>query len=188
MMARLTFLAAAALLVPAASIAQTPQSGGGRLELVGEAPSACVIRGPSAVNAVNATVEETGADSSRIRIVQMVDNASAEARPVAVDLSLPIICNSPHRLTVRTANGGLLRAGAPAPTPQVGFVEFLPYQLQANWAGQEVRGGSRAGLGIDSASGRAGQMLLSVNVPPGGPRLAFGTYSDDIIIEFQAAN
>jgi hypothetical protein len=188
MTARLTPLLAAAALMPAAAFAQTPESGGGRLELVGEAPSACVIQDATALNTVNATVESAGANGSRIRIVQMVDNITAQPQPMAVDLTLPIICNSPHRLTVRTANGGLrLEGGAAAPSGD--FASFVPYQVHASWAGQDISGeSSRSGLGIDSAAGRAGTMSLSINLPPGGPRLQTGRYLDDIIIEFQAAN
>ena len=183
-----TFLALASL--PAAASAQTQESGGASIELAGEAPSACVVRPPEATSGVNATLEASGGARSEIRIVQMVDPLSAEARATSFNLSLPIVCNAPHRLVLRSGNGGLLRAGAVPGQQSGGFAEFLPYEVGALWAGQEVNSRSDAsgGLVVNSARGGAGQMSVSINVAAGGPPLVAGSYSDDIVIEFHVAN
>jgi spore coat protein U-like protein len=128
--------------------------------------------------------------SSSIQIVEMVDVQTSEPRETSVELTLPVICNSPHRLVLRSSNGGLLRAGAVERDTQGGFAEFLPYQITADWADQQTGGASNAGtpLTIGSAGGRAGQMLVSLKVPGGGTPMVAGTYSDDIIIELQVAD
>lgn len=188
-MIRATLLLALASL-PAVASAQTQESGGASMDIAGEAPSACVVRPPAATSGVNATLEASGGARSEIRIVQMVDPMTAEARATSFNLSLPIVCNGPHRLVLRSGNGGLLRAGATAGQQSGGFAEFLPYQLAAIWDGQDINGRSDAagGLVVNSARGGAGQMSVSINVAAGGPPLVAGSYSDDIVIEFHVAN
>jgi hypothetical protein len=148
-----------------------------------------VIRGPASVTGVNATVQSTGT-SSQVRIAQMVNPNTAEPERMSVDLSLPIICNGPHRVILRSDNGGLLRAGASAARAQGGFSEFLAYQIDASWAGQRVQAASdhAGGVIIDSAGGGAGRMSVSLKVAPGGNPLVAGAYADAIVIEFLAAD
>jgi hypothetical protein len=188
-MIRALILFAAASL-PGAALAQTQQSGGGRLEIAGDAPSACIVRGAAATGMVNATIGSGDSVGSRIQIVEMADANTAEPRETSVELALPVVCNSPHRLVLRSGNGGLLRAGARGRDAQGGFAEFLPYQMSAVWAGQQAAGASNAdgALTIDSAGGRAGQMSVSLKVAKGGTPLVAGTYSDEIIIELQVAD
>ena len=178
------------LVLPLPALAQTPQSGGARIDINGEAPSACVVRAPSGATGINATVEAAGAGRSEIRITQLVDPASATPRATSAELSLPIICNAPHRLTVRSGNGGLLREGAARGGAEGTFSEFLPYRLAAVWAGQQTQGLSESagGLSIDSSGGGAGQLLLSIRVEPGGSALVAGRYADDVVISFAVAN
>ena len=189
MMIRSAAIAAALLLIPSALAAQTPQTGQGRLEIVGEAPGACVVRGPSTANTTNATYVTTGPSSGQVRINQMVDSNSV-ARAASADLELTVVCNSPHQLVLRSENGGLLRAGAIAGAPRPGpFAEILPYQFRATWLGQENAAVSNVGapLVMSSNQGGAGQLSLAVNVPAGA-RLAQGDYRDAVIVEFRAAN
>lgn len=188
-MIRRPILLALALL-PMSAAAQTPVSGGGRFEIAGEAPFACVVRGPTTVNATNATVEATTGSSSSIRITQMVDPQSAQARGAQVDLVLPVICNGPHRLTLTSSNGGMLRAGGTAVVGQAGFGEYVPYRIDATWGSDQKGADSNGGspLTIDSQTGRAGNVTLSIKVPAGTNPLVAGAYSDEIVIEFQAAS
>lgn len=184
----LSVLPLVAVATPA--LAQNPQSAERRIEIFGEAPSACVIRTPGAATGTNATFDATGATSGEIRIVEMVDPMSAEPRAASLNLALPVICNAPHRLTLKSGNGGLLRAGGRRGGGQGGFGEFLPYQLSAEWAGREVRASSdrAAPLTIESRGGRAGDVSISVVIPQGGQPLVAGNYADAVTIEFEVAN
>jgi hypothetical protein len=180
-------VAIVALLLPAVAGAQLIDPTPGRLEIVGLAPSACLIRSPAAGTGVNATFESTGSNSGQIRITEFVDPTNAQPRGASMSLAVPIVCNSPHRVIVRSGNGGLRRVGAGT---QAGpFAEFLPYQVDAIWGGSQNGLASDGGpLLIDSATARSGQLSLSVNVAQGGRPLVAGTYSDSIVLELQAAN
>ncbi|HWU74602.1 MAG TPA: hypothetical protein VN137_14035, partial [Sphingomonas sp.] len=115
----------------------------------------------------------------------------AEPRGAAINLALPVICNSAHKLTVTSANGGLLRDGGNPRNRQspTGFGEFLGYQINANWAGQtaSVQTINNNVLAIASADGGAGDMGLTITVPPGGGPLVAGRYADTVTVQFEAA-
>ncbi len=174
------------LLAPSGLAAQTPQTGQGRLEIVGEAPGACVIRGPAAVTATNASYGSAGPSAGRLRITEMVGPES-ESRAVTADVELNVVCNSPHRLVLRSENGGMRRIGA-AGGPQGPFAELLPYRFRASWLGREASSATDGGgaLVMDSNRGGAGLLSLGVAVPP-GVKLVAGDYRDSVILEFRAA-
>jgi hypothetical protein len=183
------FLAvAAALLLPAAASAQRIDPTPGRLEIVGLAPTACLIRTPTSATGVNATFESTGGSSAQIRITEFVDPSNAQPRAASMNLAIPVICNGPHRVVVRSGNGGLRRLGPAAPASAFG--EFVAYQVNTVWGDSQgnFTSDSASPMLIDSAGARAGQISLSINVPPGGRPLVGGTYSDSIVLELQAAN
>jgi spore coat protein U-like protein len=177
-------------LASAGALAQNPRSSEHRIDLYGEAPSACVIRTPGAASGTNASFAAVGASSGEVRITELVDPNNAEPRAASINLALPVICNAPHRVTLRSGNGGLLRAGGQRGSRPGGFGEFLPYQLSAQWAGSQVQASSDRGapLTIQSQAGRAGDVSISVAIPQGGQPLVAGTYADAVTIEFEVAN
>ena len=163
----------------------------GRLDIVGVAPGACLIANPSYVAGANSTFAASGGLQGRVDITQLADPQTAEPIASSVNLAVPIICNTAHRLSLTTANGGLLRAGgAAALAPANGFREFLPYQVNATWAGQSVTATSRQGetAHILSSDGAAGQLDLVITVPGGGGPMAAGQYGDDLVVRLQVAN
>jgi hypothetical protein len=130
-------LAAVVIAVPAQ--AQQIDTASNRLELLGDAPAACVFATPTAGNGSNASFTSTGATSARVNITQLVDTTNANSLPSSIELNLPVICNSAHRVIVRSTNGGLTRLGG----NQRGsgpFAEFLAYSFGIGWAGQQVAG------------------------------------------------
>lgn len=181
----------AALVIGTGAQAQDLATGQGRLEIAGQAPAACVLNAPVASSAQNAAFASTGAASGEIRIVQLGDPQTAQPRGAAIDLALPVICNAPHRLTITSTNGGLLRDGGDARNRQspTGFGELLGFQINATWAGQtsSVLTTTSSTLVINSASGGAGDMDLNIVVPPGGGPLVAGRYADTVTVQFQAA-
>jgi hypothetical protein len=183
----LIFLCLAA--APAAALA-APIEGrdSARLDLIGEAPSACLISAPSAEAGSNAVFQPITGDSARIRVVDLVDPATSEARATSINLAFPVICNGAHRVTVRTAQGAMVRAGPAVSAP--GFRDRLPYQVSAAWGGQSVTGVSESGTPVDIQlnNGAAGLLSLAVAIAPGGDPLIAGAYSDSLIVELQPAN
>lgn len=175
------------MLAPAGLAAQTPQTGQGRLEIVGEAPGACVVQGPATATATNASYASSGPSSGQLTITQMVSSPQSVSRGATADLALTVVCNSPHHLVLRSENGGMLRAGGRADAAGP-FAEFLPYEFRAAWLGQNASAASNAGapLVMGANRGGAGQLSLGVVVPE-GVRLAGGDYRDAVILEFRAA-
>jgi hypothetical protein len=190
MMRALAFLIVA--LAPGVALAQTVQSGTGRLDLVGTAPSACLVSAPASAVGSNASFAASGTQSAQVTITQLVDQTTSEPRASSISVAVPIICNSAHRVTVRTTNGGLLRQGAQSANPNSvnGFREFLPYQIEAAWSGQDVKSSSATPSPVDIATtdGAAGQLSLTIDVPAGGDPLVAGVYSDSVVIELQVAS
>jgi len=177
--------AAVLLLAPAALAAQVIEPSRGRLEILGTARPACVMGSPARTVGNNMTFEPASPGSGQLSIVEFVDN-NAVSRGGVIDILFPMVCNAPHRVTVRSATGALRRLGAPVQTGP--FAEFHGYRLRSQWGSQLANAESQAGpLIIDSDGARAGQMTLSVDLPAGGRPLVQGLYSDEIIVELQAA-
>jgi hypothetical protein len=172
------------LLAPSALAAQTPETGQGRLEIVGEAAGACLIRGQPTATATNATYTAAGSSGGRL----IINMAGAESLGVKADISLDVVCNTPHRLVVKSDNGGMRRNGATT-RPQGPFVELLPYSFSAGWLGQNASAQSvgPGRLEMVSNEGGSGQLALGVVVPQ-GVRLVGGDYRDAVILEFRAAD
>jgi hypothetical protein len=188
-MIRLPLLLVVTMAISPAS-AEVRSNGESRLEVVGEATSACVVRAPSSATGNNANFGATSAASGEVTIGQMVDAETAQSRGARISLNLPVICNSAHRLVVRSGTGGLRRDGALAEQSQGVFIELVPYQLRASWGGVEAGGLSTDGrtFAIDMARGNAGEASILIDVPAGGSPLVAGRYTDQIIVEFQVAN
>ena len=182
-------LLALILLVPSVLAAQTQQSGQGRLEIVGEAPGACVVLGPATATATNASYTSAGPSAGRLRITEMVSPAQSTSRGATADLALTVVCNSPHTLVLRSENGGMLRSGGRAGGQSGPFAEFLPYEFRATWLGRDASSASNDSgpLVMQSNRGGSGQLSLAVVVPE-GVRLAAGDYRDSVILEFRAAD
>lgn len=189
---KLRSLLSLVVLFPAVAAAQGVDNRQGQLELLGQAPSACLMRAPVATGGVNATYSNTSISSGEIQIVQLANPQTAEPQAASIALALPVVCNSAHRLLVRSANGGLLRdGGSPANVQRVGgFGEFLGYEMQTSWAGQDVSARSDVArqISIDSSNAAAGNVALQFSVAAGGGPLVAGRYADNIVVEFQASN
>lgn len=184
-------LVCAAVLAAAPALAQTTTIGQGRLDLVGVAPSTCLVQTPQAAVGANTTFAAGGAQQGQVTITQLADPQTAVAKEATISVALPVICNSAHHVTVTSLNRGLLRQGGIASQTSVnGFREFIPYSVTASWAGQTATGQSLSGapVNITTQDGAAGQVSLTIDVPGGGDPLVAGTYSDSLTIELQVAS
>ena len=173
---------------PATAFAQNtaPQ---GRLDIVGEAPNACVISSPGSAAGANAIFRSMTAGAAEVRITEMIDPQTSTARASSISILLPIICNSAHRLVLSSGNGGLLRDGGSTQPGPGGFREFVPYQVSAVWSGQTVASASDGGpVVINVPDGAAGDASVTIDVPGGGAPLVAGGYSDAVVIELRVEN
>jgi hypothetical protein len=105
-----------------------------------------------------------------------------------MDLMVPIVCNGPHRVTLRSGNGGMRREGPPVNGS--GFASLLPYSMSILWGSDQsaFSTGNGGALVLEAPEARAGQLSLQIAVARGDQPLVAGTYTDQVILEFQAAN
>ena len=179
------------ILVSTPAFAQTVDTGLRPLEIVGTALPACLMRAPLDASGVNANFRGLSGAGGEIRIVEMVNPQTATPRSTSLSLSFPVICNSAHLLRIQSSNGGLRRLGSNERNQSRGaFADFLPYSLDARWAGHSRTQLSNVpgGLLINSADGGAGTVDFGFTVPAGNTPLVAGAYSDTITVEFRAAN
>jgi len=179
-----------ALTVASAASAQAVPEVSRRIVLSGDAPSACVIANPTSETGTNASFSSQSSASGQIAITQLVDPVSSAAMASGLAIDLPVICNTSHVLTVRSANGGLAHAGSTQGAPaNGGFREFLPYQVSVDWGGQSLTQGSDAGTAqIALASAMQGTARIAFATVPGGAPLVSGQYTDSLIIELAPTN
>lgn len=191
-MRRRIILASAPLLAIATPVqAQDSQSVTETLRLFADAAPACVVSEASLSSAANASFSASGASGGTITITQLADPETAEPRSSEIALELPVVCNAAHRLVVLSGAGGLLRAGGLASNglrPN-GFADFLPYQLDLDWAGATLSGASNGLTGFSLNEGAAvGRMRLRISTQAGGGVLTAGQYDDTITIRFEPAS
>ena len=177
------------LIATAPAFAQDSGRAAQTLYINGTAPSACVIRGPSSSSAVNAVFSQIDASNGQITITELVDPTNATPRASDITVSLPVICNASHRVSVTSREGGLLRAGSTRNAGGGGFAEFLPYQIGIDWAGTQLQQSSDGGpILVNAANGASGNLSVRVATPAGGNPLVAGQYDDSIVIQFEPAS
>lgn len=188
MQARYLLALGASAIAATPALAQDTSQSSRALYINGTAPSACVIRGPSAGAAQNAVFEAVDASHGQVTITQLVDQNTAEPRASDIQISLPVTCNASHRVRIASREGGLLRAGGNRGASG-GFVEFLPYQIGIDWAGSQIQQSSNGGpIVLDAPNGTIGNLNVRVATPGGGNPLVAGQYDDSITIQFEPAS
>lgn len=186
---RKSILFAVAVFLPGAAQAQELDRAAQQLVMSGTAPVACVINAPRAANQSNASFTETGSSSGQINITQFVDPQSAQPRASSIELNVPVLCNTSHRVRISSLNGGLLRGGAKGRGQGGTFAEFVRYTIGLDWLGQTTQ----FDTGTNSTSIRAnqpgrGNAVLRVATPAGGAPLVAGQYRDTIVVEVEPSN
>lgn len=160
-----------------------------RFEVVATAAPACNIEAGSAAASSNASFQSSGASGGTVAITAFADPQTAQANPASVQVEIPVICNSAHAVSIRSANGGMLRTGGT--TGDVGgFIQFLPYAVELDWTGQRLGGQSNAAGPLAIAVPHAGEGMLRVDIaiPASQSPLVAGAYADTLQIEITAAN
>jgi len=186
--ATLGVVAPLAPIASAQTVNTTGDQAASQLELIAQAPSACVLSPPSAASGANTSFTAQGGQAGVVRFTEFVDPQTAQPRDASISLAFPVVCNSAHRLLVRTDGTGLSRTAGAAPA--AGFRDSLDFQVTAYWAGASASGSSTALTPIDlaTANGAAGQMNLVVAVAGGGAPMVAGDYAGTLVVELEAQN
>lgn len=186
----LTAILTASLLSASGAQAQELARAEQRVELHGNAPAACVANAGRAANPVNASFQSTGPNSGTVMLPLFVDAATATTRGSSIEVAVPVICNASHTITVRSANGGLLREGAgPARAGSGGFSEFQAYGVDLQWQQRVLRlGAGRSSAALSYPQPARGDLIVAITVPRGTAPLVAGTYSDTVVVEIRPAN
>ncbi|MDE1918929.1 MAG: hypothetical protein KGH96_23015 [Sphingomonadales bacterium] len=185
----LPLLALALAATPA--MAQDTSSAARPLNILGTAPTSCVLGAPSVVSSANASFTLQSSNAGEVRITQLVNPQTANPQAASLDLSLPVICNAAHTVTVRSTNGGLLRDGGSAANlrSNTDFGDFVDYTIALRWSGRNLSQSSTSGaLALAMSNAASGDADLRISTPSGGGVLTAGRYSDTVIIAFQPAN
>lgn len=186
---RTSLILALATAVATPVAAQDPSVARANLDMVGYAPSACLINGVARGTGNNAVLGAAGARQADIRIIELVDPATAGTRATSISLALPVVCNVGHQVILRTQNGGLSRsnrAGGAQATP--GFRESVAYDVTARWAGATAVGRSDAPFELSAPEAAAGDLSIDITIPAGGDPLVAGAYSDQLVVELRVAS
>lgn len=164
-------------------------SGLQRFEVVATAAPACNIAPGNAAGSSNASFQSSGSSGGTVAITAFADPQTAQANPATVRVEIPVVCNSAHAVTLRSANGGMLRSGG-SQERVAGFIQFLPYAVELDWVGQRLTGASDAAGPLVLAVPDAGQglMTLDIAIARSQAPMVAGAYADTLQIEITAAN
>ncbi len=176
----------AALLGAGPALAQVLDTSGQRLDVSGTAPAACVISAPTASNARNATFSVSGNSTVRVDYGVLVDQNTALTQGSAIDIRLPMVCNAPGRIVVRSENRGLRPAGNQRGGG--GFLDVVDIDVGVRWLGQTASLSTSQGSGsLANSQPARGDLEVALNTRAGQGPLVAGNYRDTIVIEFQLA-
>ena len=161
-----------------------------RVEMLGVAPAGCVANSATASKQQGATYQDNGPSGGVVVIPVLVDENTAVARESSIELALPVVCNTAHRITVRRTNGGLVRVGSTgARNASGGFAESQAYNVALQWQQQTVQLGGATTTGALSYDQPAkGDIIVDIAVPRGTQPLVAGTYRDDVVVEIRPTN
>lgn len=178
-------LVAAGLAAPAVAAAQTAAPG--VIPVLGQVRDLCLLGEPQvrAAGAVNLGVMS----GETITIGSLVDD-ELQTRATRFDIEMPALCNTPHRVTVSSDNGGLWNAGAAVAGDEFGIA--VPYTLTLDWSGRSLALNAPAAtlapidmlVPVDQAAGD--RLTLEFNIDAGASNagantpLAAGVYRDTV--------
>lgn len=187
----LSFAAALALAGGAsAAAAQELDRTSRPIVLHGDAPAGCVANSARASNLINTVYQDNGPTGGVVVFPVLVDTSTATTRASSIELALPVVCNTSHRITVRSYNGALVRLGANAArSGSGGFSETQSYDVAFQWQQQTVQlGAQTASAAISYNQPAKGDIIVDIAVPRGSQPLVAGTYTDAVVVEIRPAN
>jgi hypothetical protein len=178
------------LVVPSFVMAQdvSVETGQARTQFVGTAPLACLLSTPVGNQIAGATLTTSGASAQLTFAADtLINPQTAIARPFTMSLTVPVLCNAAHSVTIRSSRGGMALPSGAAPTN--GFANRIDLDVSANWARTNVQAttdGNPLSLSINALDAASGNVEVTLRGIGGTNPLVAGRYSDEITIDLAA--
>ncbi len=163
--------------------------------VIGAAPTVCTL---STVQQSSTRLQNMrGVNGNAFEIDTMVNAVTLSTEAAAVDLTMQIVCNAPHRVRLETENNGLWRTSEVTPQAPQGFASAVPYTLDVRWGGVNGRLDANAGVRglqrtfLPSEPAVVGDLKMRFQVQAGATNLranaplVAGTYSDIVRITLE---
>ena len=154
----------------------------------GEVPVRCKMAAPLAGGTGANTTFAANSNGGEINLTNLVDSNTARTVAAQGTVQFPIICTGAHTLTITSQRGGLTNQNSA--TAAGGFAVHADYTLNASWAGTTrtlVTSGSRSALDLSQTDAASGNLTIDVTLAGGLGPLQAGTYSDEIVVQLNAA-
>lgn len=173
-------ITAAVLLAP--GVAVSAESVIQESNLNGQMAAVCRLGAMISTSAENASFQPTN-NGGLLEITTLASPQTALVQPATMALTLDGMCNQPHTLKIRSANGGLTTDANAAP----GFINRIDYAARIAWGGQagvlqpQGQVGANLALAIPTAAGSGLGVQIDI-IPASLPAVA-GQYEDSLVIE-----
>ena len=178
------------VLLPLSAEAQqvSVETGTATTRFGGVAGFACLVSAPQATQTNGAVASTNGSILKLVFDSQtVIDPATLIARPFTVSLSLPVICNGAHNVSVRSSRGGMQLQ---IPVAQaVGLSSRIDLSVAALWLGDTglfTTSGTPTATSIPQKNAGSGLIQVTVSGINGNNPLVAGRYSDEIVIDLTA--
>jgi hypothetical protein len=184
------FIIMAALLVPGLAFAQEIDlaTGQAQTQFTGRAPLACLLSTPVGTQVAGAVFTTSGASAQlTFSSDTLINPQTAIAQAFSMSLTVPVLCNAAHSVTVRSVRGGMAPATQSADV--AGFSSRIDFGIGARWAGTNVTGttnGAPLTLTINTQDAASGSIEVNLTGIAGTNPLVAGRYSDEIVIDLVA--
>jgi hypothetical protein len=188
MMRRAIALLLAAFAVATSAVAAPDQNPSQPLTVKGDVPVRCKMSPPVSGGSGTNTTFAQNSSGGEIDLTALVDANTAKTLAAQETIQFPIICTGAHTLTVTTQHGGLVNQNVAAPAG--GFAVHADYTLNATWAGTTrslTTSGAQAALDLSQSDAAGGELTIGFSLLGGVGPLQAGTYSDEIVVQLNAA-
>jgi hypothetical protein len=188
MIARFSAFIVATLVISAPVVAVAQEldlaTGQTQTQFIGRAPLACLLSTPTGTQITGATFTTSGTTAQLTFAADtLIDPQSALARAFSMSLTVPVLCNSAHTVTVSSVRGGMV------PTTSIanvaGFSGRIDLAIGATWAGSTVQAntnGNPLTLTINASDAASGNVEVNLRGIAGTDPMIAGRYNDAIII------
>jgi len=174
--------AAAAVVVLAPGVAMSAETALQEGNLSGQMASVCRLGTVVSTSAENASFQATN-NGGLLEITNLASPQTALVQAATMALTLDGMCNQPHTIKIRSANGGLTTDSGSAS----GFINRIDYTARVAWGGQtgtlqpQGQVGANLALIIPTAAGSGLGVQIDI-IPASLPAVA-GQYEDSLVIE-----
>lgn len=172
--------AAAVLLAPGVAVAAETVLQDSNLN--GQMASVCRLGTMVSTSAENASFQPS-ITGGLLEITNLASPQTALVQSATMALTLDGMCNQPHTLKIRSANGGLTTDSNAAS----GFINRIDYSARIAWGGEtgvlqpDGQVGANLALIIPTAAGSG--LGVQIDIIPGSLPAVAGQYEDSLVIE-----